>query len=117
MWSIFTTLLNRYNMKKVYTFLFTAAMFAIGFTSLEAGHHHRKRVSLELGTVVPARHSTYVVEQYPSYVEEHVYMDPYMYGHPYRQTVHVYHPAPARVYHHYQRPAIFSGISFGFSFR
>lgn len=92
--------------------LFLTFLFIVGPKfSLEA-RHHRSHFSLNFGPVFSGGPRTYVVERRPAYVEKHVYVDPY--GYPYRERVYV-HPA-RRTYVYQERPACFSGLSFGFGF-
>lgn len=90
-----------------------AAAFIVGPKfALEARHHH-SRVSVNMGPVISCAPAPVVVQQYPAYVQDRVYVDPY--GYSYSERVYV-EPAP-RAYYVYPRPAFFSGFSLGFNFR
>ena len=97
-----------------------AALCGLGFifgpqTSLEAKHHNH--FSVNFSPVYSAPAQTYIVEQYPTYVEERVYMAPHGYAYPsYSERVYV-QPAPRVRYVYPQRPAYYSGFSVGFGVR
>ncbi len=102
-----------------YAFLFLATCFTIGHnTSLEAKHHTRFSINFHPQVHHPV--TPYVVERYPAYVEERVYIQSYAqpyaqpYGYPvYQERVYV-QPAPRAYYVAPQRPTFYSGFSFGF---
>lgn len=83
--------------------------------SLEAKHHHsrhhhsRNYFSLNVGPVVSS--PGYVVERYPTVVQQYTYVDPW--GMPYREAVFV-QPAPRVVYPVYPRPAVSFGVGMMF---
>ncbi len=91
--------------------LLLTAFFVVGpKLSLEAKHH--THFSLNFGPLIST--PGYVVEQqYPTYVEERVYVNPYgYYPYPVRERVYV-QPAP-RTYVYPSRPAVYTGFSLGF---
>jgi hypothetical protein len=100
----------------LFSVLLLTAVFAASPKSLEARHHccGGPRFALNVGSVLATPAPRYVVESYPTYVEEHVYVD--QYGYPYRERVYV-QPAPRAYYVYPPRPTIFTGLSFGFNFR
>lgn len=85
----------------------TLATLFVGGTQLEARTH----ISFNVGPVFAPPPPAYVVERYPSYVQQRTVIDPW--GAPAYTEAVVVRPAP--VYYAVPRPAY--GFGFGWSFR
>ena len=101
----------------LFSVLALAGLMIVGpKVSLEA-KHHRNSFSFSVNPVfapayVGGYNPGYVVERYPSYVQEYTYVDSW--GMPYREAVYV-QPSPRVYYPAYPRPAVSFG--FGMMFR